>query len=325
MADKSKSSNYSKFGVRPRILSPLSDPGVPESFRFEGVGRFLRIFDRSRAGLGPSVRKKEMLHRFFEELAEAKLRSDIDMGYDISIVPYPLGFDLKGWGILSDRVGRLYSATPDSGNVAELRYENGSCRTMRDWRALVESQNPDEYDRIRFFYNRIKAITEKGVLVAGTIGFGLWDALWMAFDFKTAVRMLSGDPDFAALVFRHWKSFHIGAVSAMLDAGIKMIFFRENARGFSLSSEVSARLDPFLRASFDELSHVVHTRGGTLFFDCDADEMIETEYPIRWGFDGVGPLLFRDMEDLLSARKVVNENLVLIGTSLCPFLPGASN
>ena len=49
-----------------------------------------------------------------------------------------------------------------------------------------------------------------------------------------------------------------------------------------------------------------------------ADDMIETGLPARWGFDGIGPLRFRDMEDLMTARKAIDERLYLIGSLAVP-------
>ncbi len=323
MAHEKNSLKQPQTLSRPRILSPVADPASPDAIKFEGAERFWRIFRGRNAGRSAlTFRKNTSVQDLFEHLAEAKLRSDVDMGYDISVVPYPLGFNPEAWGVLTDRVGRLFAALPSSGDTVELRYQSGRCRSLRDWRELVESPNPEEQDQIRGFYNRIRLIADKRITVAGTAGFGLWDALWMVFGFDTSLEMLSRDPDFANIVFRHWKSFHLGAVSAMLDAGIKTILFRENSRGFSQVRGLSMRLNPFLKSCLAELSHAVHSRGGSLFLDCDADEMIETEYPTQWGFDGIGPLLFRDMEDLISARRSLNESLVLVGATLFPFMPG---
>ncbi|MBI5248466.1 MAG: hypothetical protein HY912_03130 [Desulfomonile tiedjei] len=309
--------------IRPRILSPPRDPAAPDALRFYGPERFWRLFyRRNSCNSRLSRRKSWSIQDFFERIAEVKLRSDADMGYDISVTPYPLGFDPTGWGILTDRVGRIFGATVSTEDSVELQYQSGRCRTIRDWRELVESRSFDEHDRVRSFYNRIRVVADKRISVAGTAGFGFWDALWMAFDFDSALEMLSKEPDFANMVFRHWKSFHIGVVSAMLDAGIKMIFFREHSRGFSQLRGLSARLDGFLKGHYSDISHLVHSRGGSLFLDCDADEMIETEYPAEWGFDGIGPLLFRDMDDLVSARRSLNQNLLLVGATLLPVWPG---
>ncbi len=308
---------------RPQILSPLGDPTVPDSLTFDGADRFWRLFSRQNWTRPPlKFRRCESSRDFFERAAEAKLQADLNIGYDISVTPYPLAFDPQGWGILSDRVGRLFAAALHDGDHVELQYQGGRCRTFRDWRALVGSPNLDEEDQIRSFYNRMRVVADKRITVAGTMGFGFWDTLWMSFDFDTAVEMLSTDSDFAQMVFRHWKLFHVGAANAMLDAGVKMIFFRENPGGFLQSRAMSARLDPLLRRHFSELSHAVHSRGGSLFLDCDADEMIETEYPAQWGFDGIGPLLFRDADDLISARRSLDEKLVLVGATLFPVLPG---
>jgi hypothetical protein len=310
--------------ILPRLLSPMSDPTAPEALRFEGADRFWRLF-RSRSSVRSTLRlrRSESAQDFFEAVAKAKLRSDIEMGYDISIIPYPLGFAPDGWGVLADRLGRLFTAVPSTGDNMELQYQNGKCRSLRDWHAIVESRTEDEQDRIRFFYNRIRVMADNRITVAGTAGFGLWDSLWMSFDFETAIEMLSRNPDFANVVIGHWKSFHLAAVSAMLDAGVKTIFLRENSRGFSQIRGISTLLDPFLREHFTELSRAVHSRGGSLLLDCDADEMIETECPMQWGFDGVGPMLFRDTEDIISARRSLNPAIALVGTTLFPFMPGA--
>lgn len=323
MAQENVSYKCSQTRIRPRVLSPFVDPTAPENLEFLGAERFWGLFECRNYERSPRpFLKNDPAHACFGDAAEAKLRSDTDMGYDISIVPYPLGFDPKGWGILSDRVGRLFAVTQTRGDTVQLQYQNGRCRSFRDWHEVVECQNSEEQDRIRCFYNSMRLRADRKIAIAGTVGFGLWDAFWMTFDFDAAREMLSAQPDFADMVFRYWKSFHVGAVSAMLDAGIKLIFMREDPKGFSRSRGLSRRLDPFLRSHFSEVSYVVHSRGGSLFFDCDADEMIETDYPAQWGFDGIGPLLFRDADDLIAARRSLNEDLVLIGATLFPIFPG---
>ncbi len=51
-----------------------------------------------------------------------------------------------------------------------------------------------------------------------------------------------------------------------------------------------------------------------MILDCDEDEIFETDYPDQWGFDGIGPLRFRDEEDLLAARRCLSDQLILVGT-----------
>jgi hypothetical protein len=48
------------------------------------------------------------------------------------------------------------------------------------------------------------------------------------------------------------------------------------------------------------------------------DDMIEAGLPVRWGFDGIGPLRFRDMDDLMIARKAIDQRLYLIGSLTFP-------
>jgi hypothetical protein len=205
---------------------------------------------------------------------------------------------------------------PDEGPV-QLVYQGGTCRTIQDWRSKV-AKIPDDIDNIRTFFNSLRAATQGRTALAGTVGFGLWDALWMSFDFPTAVRMLSMDPEAARMIFRYWCSFHAAAAGAMLDAGLKMIVLREHPAGFPESWGMSQILDPFLREYCQELARIVIQRGGMLFLDCDADEMIETDYPVHWGFDGIGPLRFRDLDDLIAARKSMNDTLILAGLTTLP-------
>ena len=140
----------------------------------------------------------------------------------------------------------------------------------------------------------------------------------MSFDFESAHRMLTSDPDFVAAVLDHWTKFHLGAAQAMLDAGIKMIFFREHTGGFPEGREMASTIDPFVREHLNELSRGVRSRGGCILLDCDADEMIETDYPAKWGFDGIGPMLFRDGDDMIGARVSMDEQLILVGSTSFP-------
>jgi hypothetical protein len=130
--------------------------------------------------------------------------------------------------------------------------------------------------------------------------------------------MLTDDPSFSSRVFQLWKDFHMSAVSAMLDAGIKLIFVRESPRGFPSGEEMASAIDPYVREHLLDITGAVKARGGRIFLDCDADEMLETDYPLKWGFDGIGPMLFRDEEDLLLARKSLSQELILVGSTAFP-------
>ena len=134
--------------------------------------------------------------------------------------------------------------------------------------------------------------------MAGSVGFGFWDALWMTFDLRTGREMLVSEPDFAEEVFEYWRQFHLSAVRGMLEAGIGVIFLRENPSGFLMLSEIAPLIDRFLGAHYRQITREVSENGGVIFLDCDTDAMLETELPLKWGFHGIGPMLFRDEEDL---------------------------
>jgi hypothetical protein len=136
----------------------------------------------------------------------------------------------------------------------------------------------------------------------------------MSFDFYQASEILEREPDFVKLVFHYWKEFHLSAVHAMLDAGTKLIFLREHPAGFPRGHDMASRLDPFIGESLRDISQAVRSRGGCLFLDCSAEEMLETEYPHEWGFDGIGPMLFKDANDLESALVGLSDDLVLVGS-----------
>jgi hypothetical protein len=260
------------------------------------------------------VAKKGLFRSFLERSSLLKLDHDLVHGYDISVVPYPLRLNLAAWGVVLHPAGRILEVKARDDGLLDLTYQGGLCRSGQDWRCLVEKPAADEQDSIRRFYNQVRVLAGERILLAGTVGFGFWDALWMALDFDRAGEMLRDDPEFVDTVFQHWHGYHLGAASAMLDAGIKLIVVRENPRGFPSTSGMVTRLDAFLGQRFKELSKTVHDRGGCLFLDCDADEIFETDYAYDWGFDGIGPLLFRDEDDLSAARKSLSDQLLLVGT-----------
>ncbi len=84
----------------------------------------------------------------------------------------------------------------------------------------------------------------------------------MSFDHERAVRMVSDEPDFARTVFEHWQRFHLEAVAAMLDVGVKLIR-SGNPKGFHTRG-MAAKLDSLLEYHFRELTRTVHSRGGCL-------------------------------------------------------------
>lgn len=303
----------------PATLSPIGDLTRPNCLLFNDATAYRRLFFGRLMNRSPRrVGRKGLFYSFLNRSSLLKMEMDVAQGFDVSIVPYPLDMDLPAWGIVLDRVGRVFDVTFQRDGMLEFSYQGGCSRNKQEWETLVGSQVLHEEDNVRRFYNRVKKLARNRVLVAGTVGFGLWDALWMSLDFESACRMLTNDPDFVGAVLDHWKRFHLGAAQAMLDAGIKMIFFREHPGGFPEGRGIASAIDPFVRKHLNELSRGIRSRGGCIFFDCDADEMIETDYPVKWGFDGIGPMLFRDGEDMIGARTSLDEQLILVGSMSFP-------
>jgi hypothetical protein len=303
----------------PATLSPIGDLTRPNCLLFNDARAYRRLFIGRLMNRSPRrVRRQGLFYGFLGRSSLLKMEMDIAQGFDVSIVPYHLDMDLPAWGIIVDGVGRVFDVRFQSDGLVEFSYQGGCCRNRQEWESLVGSQILYEEDNVRRFYNKMKKLARDRIIVAGTVGFGLWDALWMSFDFESACRMLANDPDFVESVLDHWKRFHLGAAQAMLDAGIKMIFFREHPGGFPEGRGIASYIDPFVRKHLNELSRGVRSRGGCIFFDCDADEMIETDYPVKWGFDGIGPMLFRDGEDMIGARAGLDEQLILVGSMSFP-------
>ncbi len=287
---------------------------APDSMIFAGGPDYERLFARRIIRRSPGdVRRQGLLDRLLHRMALRKIEVDAARNYDISLVLYPMGMDLAAWGTVVDRAGRVFHASSRYDGKFELFYEGGCCRSKRDWRILVGTRRPDEDSVIRTFYNRARLVAADRIVVAGTVGFGIWDALWMSFDFFQASEILESEPEFVKLVFHYWKEFHISAVHAMLDAGTKLIFLREHPTGFPRGQDMASRLDPFLGEYFRDISRAVKSRGGCFFLDCNADEMLETDFPYEWGFDGIGPMIFEDAEDLESTLVGLSDDLVLVG------------
>lgn len=300
-------------------LSPVGDPSRPDCMLLTDVRAFRRLFTGRFMRRSPGrVKRMGLLDEFLHRSSLLKVKADMARSFDVSVVLYPIAMDLAAWGIVVDSVGRVFEAKSEDSGFLELSYQGGCCRTRRDWQRLVGSREMDEEKDIRLFFNKLRVMVGGRIILAGTMGFGLWDALWMSFDLERAVHMLTHDPNFARRVFLYWKDFHMSAVWAMLDAGIKLIFFRESPRGFPLSQEVAAAIDPYVREHLREITGAVKARGGRIFLDCDANDMLETDYPLHWGFEGIGPMLFRDEEDLLLARKSLSQELILVGSTAFP-------
>ncbi len=304
-----------KNGFGPPLLSAQGEITTPNTIVFAGGLDYERLFSGRIIRRSPGeVRRQGLLDRLLHRLALRKIGTDAARDHDISLVLYPMGMDLAAWGTVVDRVGRVFHASSRVDGKFQLLYEGGCCRSGRDWRILVGTRRPDDDSVIRTFYNRARLVAADRIAVAGTVGFGMWDALWMSFDFSQASEILESEPDFVKLVFRYWKEFHISAVHAMLDAGTKLIFLREHPAGFPRGHDMATRLDPFVGEYLRDISRAVRSRGGCLFLDCNADEMLETDYPHQWGFDGIGPMLFKDANDLESALGRLSDDLVLVGS-----------
>ncbi|MBI5570862.1 MAG: hypothetical protein HY914_13035 [Desulfomonile tiedjei] len=303
----------------PLTLSPAGDIYRPEVMLFSDADAYRRLFSGVLVKRSPArVGRRGLFQEFLNRACLQKLEDDVRRGFDVSVVPYPLKLDLRAWGVALDPVGRIWGVRTTDADMLEMEFHGGCCRSKDDWECLVGEKAPDETDPVLRFYNRARLLGGKRVILAGTVGFGLWDALWMSFDFDRACDLLAEDEDFAVKVFSFWKSRHVAAVTAMLDAGVKLIMFREHPAGFPASRGMAERLDPYLRDNFQELSRTVHARGACVFLDCDAEDIFETDFPLEWGFDGIGPLLFRDDGDLQAARRCMARDLFLVGTMASP-------
>jgi hypothetical protein len=299
--------------MEPPTLSPIGEIERPGSLLFDGARAYESIFGRRLMRRSPArVRRAGLLDRFLLRSSLRKIEADAAGNFDISVVLYPMGMDLAAWGIVVDRVGRVFEISPRPDGLVELSYQGGCCRTKREWKTLVRTRPPDDEQQIRMFYNLARKLAGGRIVVAGTVGFGLWDALWMSLDYEAACLLMEQQPDFATCVLRYWAEFHLDAVKAMLDAGIKIISFKEHPDGFPPGEDTITRVDEFVRDHLRDLSRTVHSRGGCLLLDCDADDMLHSDFPREWGFDGIGPLLFRDREDLIAAAAGL-DHLLLVG------------
>lgn len=300
--------------VGPATLSPVFELNRPDSIAVRDAKGYARLFSGLVMKRSPArVSERGLFQEFLGRSSRLKLEDDLVHGFDISVIPYHVRMDLKAWGVVLHPTGRVLAATPREDGLLELTYQGGFCRSKQDWRRLAGRRHPNSADAVRQFYNKMRGLAAHRAIVAGTVGFGLWDTLWMSFDMERACRMLTDEPDFSRAVFDYWQEFHLEAVAAMLDAGIKLILFREHPRGFG-ERGMAEKLDATLGDRFREMTRLVHARGGCVFFDCDEDEIFETDYPMQWGFDGLGPMRFRDREDLVAARRCLDDRLILVGT-----------
>jgi hypothetical protein len=300
-------------------LSPIYNPAFPNSIVLPGAQNSAKLFSRARfrLSLGRSGRK-ELLQDVFQKGCMLKVKADIADGFDVSMALYPSELEPAAWGIMIDRAGRIFEANSEKEGLLEFVYRGGSCNGHEDWMRIVASKDPDERERVRHFYNKLRIMTSKRITLAGSVGFGLWDALWMAFDLRAGREILVNEPVLAQEVFEYWRQFHLSAVRGMLEAGLDIIFLRENPSGFLMAPEMGPLMDRFLGPHYRRITREVSDSGGVIFLDCDTDAMLETDLPLKWGFQGVGPMLFRDEEDLLAARRSVSGELILIGSTVLP-------
>lgn len=305
--------------IRPPTISPAGVVSRPTSLSFPDARSYRRLFTGLVMRRSPGrVNRGRGWKDFLYHSATLKMEADVARGYDVSVVLYPYGFELQAWGVVIDPVGRVFEVSPGPGGLLELEYQGGRFRSEQEWRRGVGARAPDVEDDVRRFYNHMRLDARNRIIVAGTVGFGLWDALWMSFDPSRARELVAHHSDFVRAVFAFWGRFHLDVAAAMLDAGIRIVFLRENAVGFPSGNGVAALIDPLVREHYRELCRIVQARGGCVILDCDADDTIETDFPRRWGFAGIGPLLFRDEDELLTARRALDDDLLLVGSVAFP-------
>lgn len=305
--------------IRPPTISPVGAGSRPASLSFPDARSYRRLFTGLVMKRSPGrVNRGGGWKDFLYHSAMLKMEADVARGYDVSTVLYPYGFELQAWGVVVDPVGRVFEVSSGPGELVELEYQGGCFRSEQEWRHRVGMRDRDAEHEVRRFYNRMRLDARNRIIVAGTVGFGLWDALWMSFDLNRAKELVAYHTDFVRAVFAFWGKFHLDVAGAMLDAGIRIVFLRENPLGFPSGGGLAALIDPLARDHYRELCRIVQGRGGCVILDCDADDTIETDFPRRWGFGGIGPLLFRDEDELLTARRALDDDLLLVAAVAFP-------
>ena len=303
----------------PLTLSPVGDVWRPTWLKLSSSQSYRRLLSDLVLKHTPGSRRhKGLFNRFLNRSSILKMEADAARGYDISVVLYPASIRVLTHGIVVDHVGRIYNATSNGKDIPDLEYVAGRFNTKSSWIAKEGTRIIDRRDHMRYFYSMIRRIADNRIRVAGTVGFGLWDSIWMSFNFSKARTMLLEDPSFVHKVFGHWAKCPCMAADAMLNARIKLVFLRENPNGFPTGGGLAESLHPLVSEYYKHICESVHARGGCVILDCDADDMIETGLPVRWGFDGIGPVRFRDTEDLKAARKAIDQRLYLIGSLAVP-------
>lgn len=298
----------------PPILSALGDASRPGELLFDAACEYRNLFIGPLMRRSPAaVNRKGLLDGLLARACLGKVILDAEQGHDVSVVLYPLSLSLAAWDLVTDAAGRVYEVSaPDSGPL-ELSYQGGVCHSRQDWEQKVRHHPRNLRHRVRNFYRRALELADHRIEVAGTVDLGLWEALWMSFDFAAASDMLDRDPEFVQEVFARCKHFLSAAFRGMVEAGIRTVFYREHSAGFPPGLEMMSRLDAFIGDHLRELTMIVRAAGGSVFLDSNADETLETDFPLRWGFDGIGPMMFRDEDDLEAAATVLSEDLLLVG------------
>jgi len=298
----------------PPTLSPVADASKPGTLIFDSADEYRNLF------LGPLVKRspgrvnrKGLLDGLIARACLAKVVLDAEQGHDVSVILYPLSRRLAAWDLVTDPAGRVYEVRALDQGPLELNYQGGACRTLHDWAQQVLQHPRSVRHRVRHFYKKALELADHEIEVAGTVDLGLWDALWMSFDLARADDMLDEKPEFVQEVFVNWKNFLAAAFSGMMEAGVRTVFYREHSAGFPPGREMMSRLDGFIGDHLRELTMIVRDAGGNIFLDSNADETLETDYPLQWGFSGIGPMLFRDWDDLRAAAIGLSEDLVIVG------------
>lgn len=163
-------------------LSPVFDSTRPSSFLSTTVEPHDKIFVTPFRRLSPSVvSRKGIINNFFCRSCIAKLRADFTRGFDWSMVLYSSKLELLAWGIIVDRVSRVFHADTPKESCLELKYQRGACYDARDWWRIVSSHDPDEEGAVSAFYREAAILAHGRLEMAATIGFGFWDVFLDGF------------------------------------------------------------------------------------------------------------------------------------------------
>ncbi len=296
----------------PMIKEILGLPHADIRSKLEG-GYLGRALDRRAEALNRVLTPFEWVGgvRYFARVAEAAIRE----GFDSTLVFFPWPMFLESREELFDPFGRAFRMQYDEfGDLVMPTYHGGLIEDPAGYDRWPHRPDPRLTARFaRQYFAHFKRKYGRRIHLMGQVGYGFWEHYWQIIGFEPAMEYLITKPAFVHRVISDYKALYTALMDAMLDAGIRTLFFGDDLAFKSGPMISPAMIDEYLAPAYRRITARAHARGAQVLLHSCGNNRILWDRFADWGFDGMHALEPTSGGCLKEAKEVVGDRICLVG------------